>query len=1102
VYPPYRGGYLSKYFILFAFFSLFALAFEAFSAPVGGIRGYVRDASQAAVPNATLILTNQRTGVETKAVSDAKGLYQFLNLDPSVYKLSSAATGFRPTEIKDVTVLVDQTVSLDVTLEVGQLSETVEVSSGADVLQTQNGATSTNITSQFVGNLPLVNRRFNDLALLTPGVTFAAAGTQAGSFAAAGTRSQSTNWQLDGVNAIDPNVNGPTQSYRIAEAIQEFSVQTTAYSAEFGRGSGAQVNVVTKSGANQFHGSLFEFARNDAFQANNFFTNKLNGSKSLLRHNQYGGSVEGPIVKDKTFFFYSYERFDEIASTPTTAIVPTAAQRASVLDPIARNLLAYFPSPTLPNAAAGSTNFVGNVPAITKDNTHLIRIDHNFSDRDRLTGRYIDYFGNTFTGGSLPTTGGVSNVPNQQNAALSEVHTFSPTFLSELRLGFSRNKTNFTVQDANLNAATVLTGVPGVVNSTVNPLDAGLPTITFGDGTAQLGSNSNYPQGRRSNTYEIYFNNTKTITSGLSQTLKFGYYGRREETWRFLDGSSRGVISFTTFANFAGTCPTCAGVSAINKATVNTGNTLGHWYRYPHAFYIQDDIKLRPNLTLNVGLRYEIPSVLSEKRNKGTNFVQRVGPVLLGTNLVLGIDPTKAGPASFTYTPGPVTLSNAGVNPDYTDFSPTVGFAYTPQGHAGIFGNGKTVIRGGFRIGYDDLFNNVPIDQTSNAPFSLITTQTAGVTQPGSFSWPLAFNQNVSLLARTTQAPGAPAVGLVSFSGEDINAKSAYAENWNFTVEQQITPGSSIQVSYIGTEGHRLGVYLDANQPNVVVNNPASRGSQAPNQQFFPYPTWASSQVAKFIGNSNYHGLVVSGKWQIGERLSMTGSYTWSHGIDDTSSFFGNTLGTGLPANSQNLSLDRGNSANDQRHRFVHMFVYQLPIGKGQHFLNSVPGWVNQVIGGWSLTGITNLSTGQPFTILANPSTDFSGFNQFVDRPSVVGNGSLVLNLGNPDGFFNKSYFGTAPAGAVGNLARNAYYGPGLINFDTTLSKRFAIKERVALELRGDFFNVLNHTNFALTANNRNEASGQFGLLSATSNFNGGSTGGPRVIQITGKLTF
>jgi outer membrane receptor protein involved in Fe transport len=247
--------------------------------------------------------------------------------------------------------------------------------------------------------------------------------------------------------------------------------------------------------------------------------------------------------------------------------------------------------------------------------------------------------------------------------------------------------------------------VPGVVDATTNPQDAGIPTVSISGGYANLGSATNLPQGRRSNTYEIYSDSTKiAMIGGTTHTIKFGWYGRREETWRYLDGTSRGSLSFSSFANFAGTCATCAGVAQINSSTIHTGDTLGHWYRYPNAFYVQDDIKLRPNLTVTVGLRYELPSVLSEKRDKGTNFIPGVGPVLLGTNQVLGINTALVGPASLTLTPGPVTLSSAGVKADYTDIGPIIGVAWTTH-------DGKTVIRGGFRIGYDDLFNNIPINQ-------------------------------------------------------------------------------------------------------------------------------------------------------------------------------------------------------------------------------------------------------------------------------------------------------------------------------------------------------------------------------------------------------
>jgi hypothetical protein len=351
---------------LAAILLLLAAAECLVAAPIGAIKGYVRDPSGAPIPNAAITLQNEKTGVITKGISDATGLYQFLDLNPSTYTVSAEAKGFRQTLIAHVVVLVDQIVPVDVQLAVGNITQTVEVSSSVELLQTESPTTGVNITTQQVSNLPLANRQFTDLATLAPGTSFAAPGAQAGAFAAAGTRSQSTNWQIDGTNAIDPNVNGPTNSYRIADAIQELDVQTTAYSAAYGRASGAQVSVVTKSGGNDFHGGVFEFDRNNDFDANNFFTNALNGKPEILRYNQYGGTLGGPIKHDQTFFFYSFEALDEINPTATTAVVPAAAQRASIVDPIARNLVAFYPLPTLPNAPAGTTNFVGNVPNQTQ----------------------------------------------------------------------------------------------------------------------------------------------------------------------------------------------------------------------------------------------------------------------------------------------------------------------------------------------------------------------------------------------------------------------------------------------------------------------------------------------------------------------------------------------------------------------------------------------------------------------------------------------------------------------------------------------------------------------------------------------------------------
>jgi hypothetical protein len=1028
---------------ILAFAWLWMAAAYLWAAPVGSLKGTITDATGSIVPNASVELQNASTNLSLKTTTNTSGYYQFLNLPPGTYSLAVTAPGFRKDAVSDVTVVVDQIVSLDLRLEVGAVTETVEVQGSVSALiEPEKSSTGAVFDLTFTANLPQVNRRFNDLALLTPGATFSAPGSQVNGFAAAGSRSQSTNWMIDGVSALDPQVNGVTNNLRIAEAVQEFSVTTSAASAEFGRQSGAQVNMVTKSGTNQFHGSLFEFLRNDKLQAADFFTNKLGGTKNPLRRNQYGGSLGGRIVRDKTFFFYSWEALKQANPVPATAIVPTAAQRASIRDPIAAAVMKFYPLPTDPSQPAGKTNFVGNLAQRADDNTHLIRIDHALTGNDRLTGRYIWYGGTSLAAQSPATLPGYSttNTPGTQNLSLSELHTASPTFVVELRAGFSRNKTDFKVEDAGLNAASIFAGVPGVVDAAVNPLDGGLPRVAI-TGYTSLGGATNLPQGRITNTSELFLNGTKVSPFGSTrQTLRFGWTGRREETRRFLDGNSRGSVTFSDFESFAGICAGCNGQSLLLTSTLRTGDTLAHWYRYAHAFYVQDDVKVKPNLTVNIGLRYELPSVATEKRGKGSNFVPGVGAVLDGTNQLLDLDARLNGRSAFVFRRAPITLLPGGTNPDKNNFGPVVGFAYTPKFARGWLGDGKTVIRGGFRVGFDEVFNNIPVNQSLNAPFVLTTTQRAGTTQPAAgYRWNLAFDQNIPLVARMTQAPGAPAVGLVSYNGIDVNARTSYVYNWNFGVQRQIGSDAGIDVSYIGSAGHKLGVFVDVNQPFVTVRDTGLRGNQAPNEQVFPFPQWSNAFIGANLGNSTYSGLVVSGKLRLAGMLTMNGSYTWSHSIDNVSSFFGATTDLSSPADSRNLTVERGNGGNDQRQRFINAFVLDLPVGKGRKFLGGAHGVVEQVLGGCSISAITNLSTGVPFTVYASTTQDFSGFNQLVDRPDVVGSGTLVINRGNPDNFFDPAYFGKvmgascpgsstnkvssgcAPAGRVGTSPRNAY---------------------------------------------------------------------------------
>ena len=1082
-------------------FAFVVSAVSIFGSPVGSVSGTVKDPSGAVIPGAPLTLTSNATNAALKTTTNAQGEFQFLQLAPGGYSLVVEASGFKTINVTSIVVQVDQITHLELTVEVGNTSESVQVEGAAPLLENDKSTLSSVVDGANIASMPLNGRQALDLALITPGVVPAATGTQVLSFNVAGARSQSNVYMWDGASNMDTQVNSNLNNFRIGEAVQEFSVQTSVSSAEFGRGSGGQVSVVTKSGTNQFHGSLFEYVRNSDFDATDFFVNKSGGAKTPLHRNQFGGSAGGPIKKNKTFFFASYEEFRQVAPTVSLTLVPTTAQRAAVTDSISAALLKFWP---LPNTT-GANNFIVNVGSTTFDYTGLIKIDHNFSDRDHLSGRFANYQGNTFTPGALPTEGGNANVPVSRNGVLTENHTFTPTLLNEFRLGYSRNQTFITVQDVGLNAASIFqnNGVPlaGVVDGTKNLQDSGLPTISISGGFASLGSTTNLPQGRITNTTEIFDNVSWVAPFGNSKhSLRMGYHIREEQARRYLDSTERGSFSFLSWADFA------AGL--VNSSTFKTGNTLDYWNRFPSDVYIQDQWKIKDNVTLNYGLRYEYPSDIYQERKQATNFLPGIGPVILGTNQLLTIDPTKVGPAALVLTQSPVTLSNSGTKSDKNNFAPVTGVAYTPRFAKSIFGNDDTVIRAGFRVSYDDIFNNIPANMGLNAPFNLGTTQTAGVTQPGKFSWATGFNQNVPLVKYN--AAGQPLVGLISISAEDPNIRSAYVYQYNTGIQRKFGQAFSFELDYQGSTGHKLGLYEDYNQPQVIVNNPNVRGNQAPNVQIYPYPTFGSISVGKDIGNSNYNGMVATAKYISRKGYFLQASYTWSHSIDDNSAFFGSSGEASVVASNQAINLDRGNSSFDTRQRAVVVYNMNVPMGPGHRLFGSNNIVNRELLGGWQLSGIVSAQSGQPFTVY-DTAADFSGFNQLADRPDVIGTGKLITNYSNPDAAFNTSYFSSVPpTGRVGTSGRNAYYGPGLFNWDATALKTFAVwGERTKLTFRADFFNLTNHTNFANPGHNEGSAS-TFGKItstvgSATATSVGttaGAQGGPRQIQLALRLTF
>jgi hypothetical protein len=1100
--------------------SVFVLMFAStvLASPTGSIAGFVKDQSGAVISGAKLALLNLSTNAKEETVSDSNGGFQFLQLAPAVYSLHVEAPGFKKETLKDVVVQVDQITHLDATLQVGSVAETVEVSGAATPLLEADRSTLSNvIDSEVISNMPLNARQYLDLALLTPGVLPSSPGTQGGGFNVSGARSQSNIFLLDGVSNIDTQINSALGNFRITDAVQEFAVQTSVATAEFGRGTGGQVNIVTKSGTNQFHGTAFEYLRNSVLDAADFFTNKNGGTKNPLHRNQYGGTVGGPILKDRMFFFLSYEGFRQVAPTVSLTRVPTAAERATVTDPISKALLQFWPAPTNLNAAPGTNNFIANVSATTFDETGLAKVDYNFSEKDHLSVRWAQYGGTVFTPGALPLLGGNANSPASDSGVIDYTHTFSSRVLNELRIGFSRNKTFITVQDSGFDSSKIFVDasgnpLPGIVHASSNQLDSGLPTIGVSGGFAPLGSTSNLPQGRITNTYEAYDNVSWIAPFGASKhSWRMGVHIRREDARRFLDGSARGQFNFSNFPDFA--------AGNINTSTLLFGSTLAYWQRYPVDLYWQDTYKVKDNLTLNYGVRYEYPSAIHQVRNQATNFIPGVGPVLLGSNKVLAIDTTKSGPASFFFNQAPFTLSDSGTNPDKNNVAPVLGFAYTPRFAASVFGNDKTVIRGGFRVGYDEIFNNIPANMALNAPFNLTTTQAAGTTQPAKFSYAVGLNQNVPLVKNI----GKPnQVGLVSLSAEDQNLRSSYIYQYSLGIQRQLGNAFSLEVDYQGSTAHKLGLFIDQNQPTPVVKDPTQHfGKGSPNFQIFPNPLFGSIGTGVDIGNSNYNSAVVTARYQGRHGIYFEGSYTIGKSIDDGSSFFGSTGERAGLDDRNNLAADRGPSSFDIRHRAVFTYVIDLPVGPGHRLLGWDNGVNRQVFGGWQVSGNTSIQSGTPFTVFNN-AVDFSGFNQFNDRPDVVGKGALPQNNSNPDAAFDPAFFGCTtvpkldcskalpPTGRQGTSGRNQYYGPGLQNWNFAASKLFPLHtEKVHLRFSADFFNLFNHTNFANPV--FNESSGNFGKITATV---GSATatavgttagvlgGGPRVIQGSLRVEF
>ncbi len=1035
----------------------------------GRLVGTVTDATGGVIPKASVEVTNEGTGAQRHVQADDAGDFVVAELPVGFYTVKVEAANLATFTKKRVKVDVGAATRVDVVMTTKQLAQTVTVTEAAPEIQRDSATLAEVINQRQVDLLPLNGRDFRKLSFLVPGAAPRTPRGSFGSFTVNGQREKSNIFMIDGVDNNDsfrqqPSFNqggvlGAPATLFPVDALQEFSIQSQG-SAQYGRNAGAVFNIVIKSGTNDFHGSAYEFVRNAALDARNFFETLPGGKKGPFKNNDFGSVIGGPIIRNRTFFFGGYEGQRERVTSPFAVAVPSAAQIASARvelaaaklteNPLSTTILGLFPQENNPGAA---NNFVFGAPNQNDDDNFLVKIDHHFSERFTLSGRYVYGQGSQFfpltAGNGSPLPPYQTVVPTRvQLAGVNLTQVYSSTLINETRLGYNRFKQNFFPLDASFDPASV-----GLVTGA-----KALPTITV-SGFVPLGASATIPRGRVSSGYQFVDN--VTWTHG-AHTLKWGGEFRRALIASFNDVNSRGRINFTSSSTLSALANFLAGFPAISGTTVLRGATRRDTYTDSWALFAQDDWKLNPHLTLNLGLRYEYVGVLKDQHNRLSNFIPSQGLLLVGS-------------------PGLPDL----YRPDRNNFAPRIGFAYD------LTSKGKTVIRGAYGVYYDtpsqDFFLVQAVASGGNGnigtnPFTPLGT--FNVTFTSAPPW----GPGVAIFGTAT-APTPPA----SLFAVDQNLRTPYVHNYNFNIEQALGPATVLQFSYVGSSGHKLFRVRDINQatPGPI----AGRQSRRPFNSTFPQ--FSFIDFLETSSNSNYNAFETFLRQRMWKGLTLYVAYTFSKSIDDASNGLeSGTRGLAFPQDSSNTHAERALSAHDLRHRFTFNAVYDF------NFLPSrLDRWPRRLTEGWEISAIYTKASGLPATPFL--STDNSGTGELNDRPARVGD----PNSGAPQNFnawFNTAAF-TAPAsGKFGNAGRNIIIGPGTNILDFSVSKLTKIAERVSLQFRSEFFNIFNHPNFSLPI--VEFGSKTFGTLNQTPDVAAGNPrlgdGGPRVIQFGLKLIF
>jgi hypothetical protein len=1130
---------------------LFSVTLSAYAqGATGQLSGTVADAQGGRVPNASIKVTNRDTAFERQVVTDEDGNFAVQLLPPGKYRAEISAQGFQTAVAEEVNVNVAQTATVDITLEAATVQGgTVTVTAEQALVQTESSQVGRVIEETQIRQLPLPTRNFQQLLTLSPGTSASVSNnTELGrgdtTITVNGQRTTSNNVRINGIDANSIGTNStPNIAVPATDSLQEFIVQTSLYDASQGRNAGGNVEAITKSGSNEFHGNVYEFFRNRALNANDYFLEAQGQPKPVLSRNQFGGTIGGPIIRDRAFFFGSYQGTRErngaslinslmsptlpsfLTDTNRTAASIVAAFNAynatlpvtqrqpdltvAQINPIAISLLnARLPNGqfAIPSATTSSGSVTISDISTFREDQFNGNIDIKFSDKHSFSGKA--FFASNPTTQANYNFAGLGNGPTQlpgfggeldiiqSLASLTDTYVFSPNVVNQARFGFSRLRVTSTPVEP-------FTGAEFGISNPIGNLFPGLPTIVL-PGLFTLGSSSFADQSSRINAWTL--NDTLSIVAG-NHRLRVGGEYRHSQVNFYFNAFSRGFLQFSpttanpfsAFTNFL----TGNGISIIGSGVYDRAlrtNDLG--------LYVQDDWKISRRLTLNLGLRYDFYGYPKDIRGRLVNF--------LPEQLRQGTAAAPAGPPNgFVQAgnaenpiPGVPLVADTLVPNDKNNFAPRVGFAYSVSESA------RVVLRGGYGIYYDRLSTRYANTQLLNFPYLALAV---GVVNPAAvvvpslrpFSSPFVpvpqpTQFPVSATVPSPLSPLTPLVG-VPISGIyiDPNLRTPYIQQYNANVQWEFADNYLLEAGYVGASGRKLLQVITLNQP---VYNQAANSFSAPLGTFLSTQknTAGGIQQVQSSSNSQYNSLQISVTKRFSQGLQFLAAYTLGKSTDYYSGTAVNEL-QAVAGDQFNWRTNYGPSDYDRRHRFVYSFVYDFPR------TTSDSSVTRALLNNWEIAGILTLQTGLPFSIIDNPNNNIIQRANFAPGGSgaVYTSGDITDRL---NGYFNTSAFvisrpivaGAAtgavnnpafdPANPFGNTPRNAFRGPGQKNLDFSIVKFLPFTERVRGELRTEFFNLFNWTNFA-NPNNNIANLATFGRITQT-------TTGPRVIQFAFKLNF